>query len=221
MQSEFQRHGLDTVRRLPLFVAAPPKESIARAGEGPLVFLGRLAATKGVELMLDAVSTARRTLGEPLPLVLLGDGSLRGRVERAVARSREQCTLRGWVSTTERDRVLRSAHLLLVPSVWPEPFGLAGLEAGRFGVPAVAFGVGGIPEWLEDGVNGVLLDPRKLTAGAFGAGIVRALTLLRGGRNLRDGAREVASRFRIETHVDSLVSIFENASARGPSGSRV
>jgi glycosyltransferase involved in cell wall biosynthesis len=97
---------------------------------------------------------------------------------------------------------------------------MAGLEAGRFGVPTVAFGVGGIPEWLEDGVNGVLLDPRKLTAGAFAAGIVRAVTLLRGGQRLRIGAREVSSRFKIETHVDSLVSIFENAKARGPSGSR-
>ena len=168
--------------------------------------------------MLDAVRAARRTLGEPLPLVVLGDGSLRDRVERAVAKSGEQFTFRGWVSTTERDQVLRSARLLLVPSVWPEPFGLAGLEAGRFGVPAVAFGVGGIPEWLEDGVNGVLLDPRKLTAEAFAAGIVRALTLLRGGRGLRNGAREVSSRFKIETHVEALVSVFENASAQRPSG---
>ena len=140
MQAEFERHGLGTVRRLPLFVAPPPSESVARGDEGPLVFLGRLAATKGVELMLDAVRSARRALGEPLPLILLGDGSLRDRVEQAVTKSGEQFTFRGWVSTTERDQVLRSARLLLVPSVWPEPFGLAGLEAGRFGVPAVAFG---------------------------------------------------------------------------------
>ena len=44
----------------------------------------------------------------------------------------------------------------MVPSIWPEPFGQVGPEAGLYGVPAAAFAVGGTPSWLTDGVNGRL-----------------------------------------------------------------
>lgn len=213
MRAEFERHGLHNVRRIPLFVRPPPDDDLAEKAEGPLVFLGRLAAPKGVELMIRAVVAARERLGEPLRLVLLGDGSLRRRVDSAVARAGGDTTVRGWVDGGERDEVLRSARLLLFPSIWPEPFGLAGLEAGRFGVPAVAFAVGGVPEWLEDGVNGVLVDARTLSVDAFCRGIIRALALLRSGLELRRGAREVSSRFKIGTHVDALVAVFEGVAS--------
>ena len=43
---------------------------------------------------------------------------------------------------------------MLMPSRWMENFGLTGIEAMSFGKPVVAFRVGGIPDWLEDGVTG-------------------------------------------------------------------
>src|SRR5947207_14197024 len=42
-------------------------------------------------------------------------------------------------------------------SVWPEPFGMVGIEAMRYGLPVVAFDAGGIKEWLLDGRNGYLV----------------------------------------------------------------
>ena len=51
------------------------------------------------------------------------------------------------------------AVLVAVPSLWPEPFGLVGLDAAALGRPAIAFDVGGIGEWLTDGVNGKLVEP--------------------------------------------------------------
>ena len=51
-----------------------------------------------------------------------------------------------------------------MPSVWPEPFGLVGIEAGCVGLPAAGFGVGGIPDWLRPGETGELAS-RKSTNG--------------------------------------------------------
>ncbi len=51
-------------------------------------------------------------------------------------------------------QLLREASVIVVPSRWPEPFGLAGPEALLHGRPVVAYRVGGIADWLVDGVNG-------------------------------------------------------------------
>src|SRR5207248_398156 len=60
----------------------------------------------------------------------------------------------GWLSPSQTASLFETADLLVVPSIWPEPLGLIGLEAAAAGVPALAFDVGGIREWLEDNVTG-------------------------------------------------------------------
>ena len=100
----------------------------------------------------------------------------------------------GWQDETGRARLLADADALVVPSIWPEPFGLVGLEAAAAGVPAIAFRVGGIPEWLHDGENGCLasssqtIAPRHLPTRSSAA-FEPAARL----RQLRDGARRSAS----------------------------
>ena len=64
------------------------------------------------------------------------------------------------MNETGKNALFASAALLVVPSVWPEPFGLVGLEAGAHGVPAVAFETGGVGEWLRDGTNGLMAGRR-------------------------------------------------------------
>ena len=72
----------------------------------------------------------------------------------------------GWVNAQQADVLLTDCDVLVLPSLWPEPFGLVGSEAARHGVPVVAFAVGGITEWLTDGVNGYLApgDPPSAAA---------------------------------------------------------
>jgi glycosyltransferase involved in cell wall biosynthesis len=62
----------------------------------------------------------------------------------------------GYVPPAEVANYYRTASVALFSSVWPEPFGLAGLEALHYGLPVVAFDAGGVREWLDDGINGLL-----------------------------------------------------------------
>ena len=99
----------------------------------------------------------------------------------------------------------------MIPSIWPEPFGLVGIEAGLASVPAVAFRVGGIPDWLTDNVNGFLApgDPptSKGLADAISKGIQNPETY---GR-LREGARSKAERFGADRHIRQITATLMEA----------
>jgi len=106
---------------------------------------------------------------------------------------------------------LTDAAVLAVPSVWPEPFGLVGLEAAARGVPAVAFDTGGIRQWLHHDVSGLLVPP----AGGFRA-MATALATILDDRALRDrlsrGAIAAATAMSLDAHADALERVLMNAS---------
>jgi glycosyltransferase involved in cell wall biosynthesis len=114
----------------------------------------------------------------------------------------------GWKKPEEIRAALAEADLLVVPSVWPETFGLVGPEAGRLGVPAAAFDVGGISEWLVNGVNGELAPGNPPTAQGLADAIVRCLRDPAIHKRLRAGALEISQRFETRLHVESLMTIF-------------
>src|SRR5262249_13522358 len=106
---------------------------------------------------------------------------------------------------------MAGVDLLVVPSVWPEPFGLVGIEAGCVGLPAVGFAVGGIPDWLLPGVSGESAPGEKPDAGQLADALVRALVDDEHLQRLRVGAWETARRFTREAHRDRLTPILEAA----------
>jgi glycosyltransferase involved in cell wall biosynthesis len=107
--------------------------------DGPpcVLFVGRLAATKGPMEALEAW----RLSGLDLPFVVAGTGPLRAALEASGAQ------VRGWLNHQRLSAVYRSARVLVMPSRWQEPFGIAGLEASTLGTPVAAWRSGGVPEW--------------------------------------------------------------------------
>ena len=103
------------------------------------------------------------------------------------------------------------AALLVVPSVWPEPFGIVGIEGGVQGLPAVAFATGGIVDWLADGESGIAAPGARPRVGEFAAALVRALEDEERYRTLCAGAFRVAARFTAREHVSRLVDALERA----------
>jgi glycosyltransferase involved in cell wall biosynthesis len=143
-------------------------------------------------------------------LTLVGDGPQRAEWEALASALGVTCRFPGWLEGEPRDAVLRSATIAAVPSVWPEPFGLAGLDAGAFGVPAIAFDVGGITEWLTHDVNGILVPP-PVSPTRFGDALADALADPARLERLRDGALGAARELSLERHVDRLEAIFARA----------
>ena len=115
----------------------------------------------------------------------------------------------GYVSGSKKAELIDQADLLVVPSLWPEPFGLVGIEAGSHGLPAVAFDVGGISDWLIPGYSGELAPGNPPTVDGLADAIARALSDPSHYADLCRGAREVAGRFTLAAHVSKLESILE------------
>lgn len=181
-----------------------------------LLFLGRMDRLKGGETLLDAVGAVRRMLGHPVHLAFGGDG-----VERSAWEGKAEKTERrylgvttkflGWLDDEQQRKALRESDLLVVPSLWPEPLGLVGPEAGAFGVPAAAFDVGGISQWLQDRVNGHLAPGSPPTAAGLTNAIVACLADSAHYQSLRQNAQAIASRATLRRHVEALVGVLEKA----------
>ena len=193
---------------------------IERKSYWQLVFLGRMEFVKGGHVFLDALTHLNGDIDRPMRIVFAGDGPERPAWERKAEQVRRLCPrltidFTSWMNEREVDQLLGHSDLLVLPSLWPEPFGLAVIEAGRHGVPVAAFAVGGIPQWLTDGVNGYLAPQMPPTAAGLAEAIRKCLTDPANHSKLRRGAVQVAARFNLENHVRVLDEIFERVGAEG------
>lgn len=166
------------VEHIPNFVDA----AAWTPGEGPgkgWIFAGRLTDEKGVDVLLDAA----RRLPE-VPGAICGVGPAEARL-RALAGP--QVRFHGFLPSTRLGEALRSAAVVVVPSLWPENFPYAVTEAQASARPVVASAVGGIPEQIHTGSDGILVpsgDPVRLAAAIAGliADPRRAAALGQAGR---------------------------------------
>jgi glycogen(starch) synthase len=156
-----------------------------------LLCLGRLDPLKGFDIALRAfASLATRWPGARL--VIAGDGPARAELEQL---TREldlsaRVVFRGWVAPDAVAAEIGSASLVLVPSLWNEPFGLVAVEAALAGRPLIASRKGGLVEIVRDGATGVLVPAGD--APALAAAIESLLRQPELARRLAAAGRERA-----------------------------
>jgi glycosyltransferase involved in cell wall biosynthesis len=218
MYQEYSVHGVapDRLHLVPLFSTDTVPQSSAPPPKAPgtnVLFVGRLVDVKGAAYLLRALPLAAASLGRPLRLTIAGDGPEREKMDALARHLGVQVDFAGWVDGEQRSRLMRQADLLAVPSLWPEPFGLVGIEAGCFGVPAVGFAVGGISDWLLPGRTGELAPSNPPSVPGLAEAIVRALADPSHYQSLREGAWEMSKRHSIERHIAQLEPILERQRA--------
>jgi len=154
--------GLDAARIEVLVNPAPPPADVEPAplDPGTFVFVGRLTHQKALPVLLEAIGAV-----DGAKLELVGDGADRRALEELVA-TRGLADRVRFVGSLPRDQVLAhlaGARAAVLSSAW-ENLPHAAVEALSVGTPVVSTAVGGVPEVVHDGENGLLVPPNDPAA---------------------------------------------------------
>ncbi len=176
-----------------------PETLLSPGPEEPryLAFLGRIAPEKGVD---QAISIARRA-GLPLRIAAKVDKADREYFAREIQPLLDLPGVEhvGEISDGEKAAFLSGAIALLVPVNRPEPFGLVMIEAMACGAPVIAYRRGSVPEVIEDGLTGFVVDDE----GGAVAAIERLSSLSR-----EDIRGRFEARFTVRRMVDEYLDVY-------------
>ena len=195
----------DTVYREEPCKSRPHQFPPADAGPAGL-FVGRLVAYKGLDVLLDAV------LGTDLKVVIVGDGPLKQHLEERVRKHSlgQQVILTGKISETELPAFYQNADYFVFPSTTPaEMFGISLIEAMACGTPVISTSLpSGVREVNEPGKTGLEVPPHDADA------LRAAMETLSNNQELRQtmgqaGVRRVKERFTLDRMVEQHLLLCE------------
>jgi glycosyltransferase involved in cell wall biosynthesis len=197
----------DRVHVIPNFLpgSSAPESELAAERAPVAFFAGRLEEVKGIRELIAAFGQVR----PPVRLLIAGDGPLQPFVMAAAERT-PRIQYLGRLSAAEVSRHLRRAAVLVLPSLWEENCPMIVLEARAAGAPVVCASTGGLPEMVDDGRDGVLVDPRDASA------LAAALERLIGNGALRrsmalNGAERLEREHGPERHRQRLLAVYRTA----------
>jgi glycogen(starch) synthase len=146
---------------IPPFVHGLKIPSTPASKSRAILFAGRIVKTKGVFDLLDAFAKTNINA----PLIMAGTGPAEDLVMEKIRdlNLESRVELTGWIRHEKMTGLFEKARVVVMPSIWQEPFGIVGLEAQASARPVVAYDVGGIHEWLQDRVSGTLVQPGNTT----------------------------------------------------------
>ena len=169
---------VETVRNA-IYLPAPIGRPLAATDQNVhFLFLGKLMEAKGIFDLLEAFALLSRT-NRAISLTLAGNGAVERVREWARTRNlQDRIEVPGWVEGEEKDRLLRAADVVVLPS-YKEGLPVAVIEAMAYGLPVIAAAVGGIPEMVVENETGLLVKPRDVN------GLVEAMRRLASDPQMR------------------------------------
>jgi glycosyltransferase involved in cell wall biosynthesis len=196
----------------PVLLREPYPMPAANADSRLLLFAARIVPEKGLSVLLKALAIVENEW----ELVVAGDGDQKAICADLAARLgiASRVHFAGWLGPNDMSAALQACAFVVIPSLWPEPFGRLGPEAALCGKPAVAFRVGGIPSWLVDGETGYLAGQGNIRelAKAIDTLLEDRDLRLEMGRRARDRAEAL---WGADRHIAELLRIFQEAVSSG------
>jgi glycosyltransferase involved in cell wall biosynthesis len=208
MAKEVEDNGFERqkISVIPLYAKVPDADlkPVAR-DKNLLLFVGGLLRGKGVDILLHALTRTKKTYR----LVLIGDGRQKDTYVELTKKLKLESRVEflGKLKPDEVTDWYQKANCIVLPVRWPEPFGLVGPEAMRFGTPVIASYIGGITDWLKPEKNGLAVpynDPQDLAA---------AIDRLTDDNELwsvlsRGALQSYNDHYKPEYHFNKLLSLF-------------
>jgi len=137
-----------------------PKRKKRIDGQVNLLYMGRIEKLKGVHL-LPQIAKILREKEIPYKINVLGQGSEIDKLKTIAKKQKLNIELHGFIKHMSEKfiKILKESHILLVPSLWYEPFGMVVQEAMAFGIPVIASNRGGLKDIVTDNNVGIVTYP--------------------------------------------------------------
>lgn len=205
MKEELIMNGFpeEKVFILPPVVNLNPDSPEPVPDENNILYVGQLIKGKGVDLLLDALR--KLTCGFNMTIIGAGNAMNSLKTQTKKLELEENVNFTGWVNNEVLDKYYKASKLVVVPSRWPEPFGMVGLEAMSRGRAVVGFDVGGIPDWLVHNVTGLLVHQQDIDK------MAESIEKILNENNLADrfgknGFNRFKEKYSFETYLGKLES---------------
>ena len=161
-------------------------------------YVGRISEEKGIDTLLKAA------IQLPFSLKVIGDGPLLNVFRNEFIA--ENIEFLGYLSTEKLFEIVKKARCVVIPSVWYENNPFSAIEALCLGTPVLGSRIGGIPELIEEGVNGFLFTPKNILE--LKEKIDLCFSHFHDGYTFEKIARQAQNKFSSETFYNKLIEIY-------------
>jgi glycosyltransferase involved in cell wall biosynthesis len=174
-----------------------------------IIFIGGLKKGKGIDYLIKAMPNILNKI-PTASLDIVGDGSERYEFTKLVndLKLKNKIKFLGWINNKNIKNIYKNADVVVIPSIYPESFCLIGPEAMSVGRPVIGSNVGGIPEWLDDGKTGFLVEPKNSEQ------IAKKVIELLSNKDLLEqmskNAYKKAKNFNIDKYILGVNNVYRN-----------
>lgn len=172
-----------------------------------LLYVGRLSKEKGVEYLLKAMIGITKKI-PTVHLNITGSGPEKKNLEELVKQLKlKNVSFIGQIPNKEIEQYYRMSNLIIVPSICEEVFPLVGIEAMSVGRPVIGSRVGGIPEWLDDGKTGFLVNPGN--SAQIAEKVIQLFSNRKLMEKMGENGRKKAEKFDINNHIREIEKVYQ------------
>jgi glycosyltransferase involved in cell wall biosynthesis len=183
------------------------RKDLSCAGKKVVGIIARLADIKGHCFLIDAIDIVRKTVPD-VKLLIIGMGKEEGHLKEQVRRLNLEDYISFYPEVNRSAEFLGIFDCFVLPSL-EEGLGLSVMEAQAAGLPVIASRIGGIPSLIDDGQNGLLVNPGR--AEELSQAIIRVLSDPDLAKLLGTQAREKAvSEYGVDKMAEKIIKIYEN-----------